>query len=261
MSTLHNFFSFAVIAVFLTTPLAAEESGRDIMLKIDNRHNGNDRSMKMTMTLINKKGKKRVREMVLYSKDYGKDSKSLFYFEKPADVKGTGFLSWSYDNPDKDDDSWLYLPSLKRSRRISGASKNDSFMGSDMSYDDMGNRSVDEDNHRLLKEEEVDGFACWVIESTPKDKKHQYSKMIQWYRKDALLNVKGEFYDKKGVLLKTLKQSDIRKVNGIWVSHKTVVENVQHKHKTELDMSEVTFDTGLKDNMFKVATLERGRPQ
>jgi hypothetical protein len=231
------------------------------MLTIDERPNGNDRSMKMKMTLVNNRGKERMREMMMYSKDYGKDSKSLFYFESPADVSGTGFLTWGYDDPAKDDDRWLYLPALKRSKRISGASKNDSFMGSDMSYDDMGNRSVDEDTHELLREESIDGHECWVIQSTSKGKDYQYSKTVVWYRKDALIPVKGEFYDKKDALLKTMIQSDIKKVAGYWTAHTIIMENVREKHKTVLTMSEVAFDTGLDDNLFRVATLERGRPR
>ena len=251
----------ALLFLAVSCPCFAQESARDIMLRIDGRPNGNDRTMSMTMRLVNKNGKERIRKMKLYSKDYGKDDKSLFFFEQPADVKGTGFLSWGYDNPDRDDDRWLYLPALKRSKRISGASKNDSFMGSDMTYDDMGNRSVDEDEHKLLREEAVDGHDCWVIESVPRDPKHPYSKMVRWYRKDALATVKGEFYDRRGKLLKTMLQSGIEKIGDCWVARETVVENVQNPHKTIVEVTEVSFDTGLDDNLFRVANLERGKPQ
>jgi hypothetical protein len=134
-------------------------------------------------------------------------------------------------------------------------------MGSDMTYDDMGNRSVDEDEHKLLKEEIVDGHDCWVIESVPKDPKHPYSKMVRWYRKDALATVRSEFYDHRGKLLKTMLQSGIEKIGEYWVARKTVVENVQNPHKTIVEITEVSFDTGLDDNLFRVANLERGKPQ
>jgi len=264
--TMYRFSNTTLIIpaiVFTTTisSLQAQESARDIMIRIDERPNGNDRVMSMTMKLVSKNGKERVREMTLYSKDYGKDSKSLFYFDKPADVKGTGFLMWGYDDPEKDDDRWLYLPALKQSKRISGSSKKDSFMGSDMSYDDMGNRSVDEDTHKLMREESVEGNECWVIESIPKDGDSEYSRTVKWFRKDALLSVKEEFYDKKGDLLKTLHQSNISKKGECWVAHTMVVENVQDRHKTVLELFNVAFDTGLKDDLFRVATLERGRSQ
>ena len=251
----------ALLSMAVAFSCFAQESARDIMLKIDDRPDGNDRTMTMTMRLVNKRGKERLRKMKLFSKDYGKDDKSLFYFDYPGDVKGTGFLSWGYDNPDRDDDRWLYLPALKRAKRISGASKNDSFMGSDMTYDDMGNRSVDEDEHRLLGEETVEGHSCWVIESVPKDKKYQYSKVVQWYRKDALVSLKGEFYDRQGKLLKTMQRSGIEKIDGYWVTRTTVVENVQSIHRTIVEITEVKFDSGLDDGLFRVATLERGKPQ
>ena len=127
----------------------AELTGRDIMVKVDERPDGDEQRSVMKMTLINRRGKTRERSLLMYTKDYGKDSKSLMYFQSPGDVKGTGFLAWDYDYPKKDDDQWLYLPALKKSRRISSSSRNDYFMGTDFTYDDMGDRNVDEDIHEL----------------------------------------------------------------------------------------------------------------
>ena len=255
------FTAILTASLFSTQGISAEETGRDIMLKVDNRPNGEDRVMEMTMTLINRRDRTRERSMVLYSKDYGKDSKSLFYFEKPADVDGTGFLSWGYDDPEKDDDRWLYLPALKRTKRISGSSRNDSFMGSDLTYDDMGDRSVDEDTHRLIGEEEVDGSMCWIVESTPRDPEDMYSRMVQWIRQDALIGVKGEFFDRKGDLLKTMQKNEIRRHDGFWVSFRMEMVNVQDNHRTILEITSATFDTGLEDDLFRTSTLERGKPR
>ncbi len=238
---------------------SAELTGQDIIVKVENRPDGNDRTMTMNMTLINKQGKTRERTILSFSKDYGKDSKGLIYFKKPADVKGTGFLSWEYDNPNKDDDRWLYLPALKKVRRISGSSKNDYFMGTDFTYDDLGDRSVDEDNHELLKEEDIDGNVCWVIESRPKNKDDMYSKVIKWIRQDALMPVKVEFYDKQSNLLKILTISDIRKQEGFWTAFRMEMDNIQDKHKTILEITEMHYNQGLKDNFFKVSTLESGK--
>jgi len=226
---------------------AVELTGSVIMTKVDNRPNGDDRTMTMNMTLINKRGKTRERSVLSYSKDYGKDSKALIYFKKPADVKGTGFLSWEYNDPNKDDDRWLYLPALKKVRRISGSSKNDYFMGTDFTYDDLGNRSVDEDNHTLLREEEINGTVCWVIESKPKNKDDMYSKVIRWIRQDAIMSVKVEFYDKQDNLLKILTVSDIRKHDEFWTGFKMEMENIQEKHKTILEITEMYYNPGLKD--------------
>ncbi|MCK4396193.1 outer membrane lipoprotein-sorting protein [candidate division WOR-3 bacterium] len=236
-----------------------ELTGRDIMIKVDNRPDGDDRTMTMNMTLINKQGKTRERTVLSFSKDYGKDSKSIIYFKKPADVKGTGFLSWEYDDPNKDDDRWLYLPALKKIRRISGSSKNDYFMGTDFTYDDLGDRSVDEDNHTFLREKEIDGTICWIIESIPKNKDDMYSRVIKWIRQDALMPVKVEFYDKQGNFLKILTVSDIRKQDGIWTAFRMEMDNIQDKHKTILEITEMHYNQGLKDNFFKVSTLESGK--
>ena len=250
----------ALLTVGVAIPAgSAGLTGTAIMEKIDNRPDGNDRQTVMEMTLVNRRGRKRVRAMVVYSKDYGKDTKSIFYFRKPADVKGVGFLTWGYDNPARDDDRWLYLPALKRSKRISGSSKNDYFMGSDLTYDDMGNRSVSEDVHTLLREETVDGHACWVVQSVPKDKSYMYSKVVSTIRKDALITIKADFYDRHGALLKTMVKSDIRKHQGFWTAFLTKVENVQERHQTILKIEKMKYNRGLKNSLFRATTLERGR--
>jgi hypothetical protein len=250
---------FFLAALSFFSVQAKAETGRDIMLKVDNRPNGKDRKIVMTMTLINKRNRTRIRSMLLYSRDYGKDTKSVFSFLKPADVKGTGFLVWGYDSIGRDDDRWLYLPALKKVRRISGKSKNDYFMGSDLTYDDMGNRSVDEDTHTLLSEDVVDGHPCWTIQSVPKNKSYMYSKVISVIRKDALMPVKVDFFDRQGHLLKTLERSAIRKHQGFWTAFHTVVKNVQDKHQTVLTIGSVKYNSGLRSSLFRVSTLMRGR--
>ncbi len=234
-------------------------SGRDIMVKADNIDDGKDRRIEMEMELVNKRGKKRFRQMVLLSKDYGKDVKSVFFVKKPADVRGTGFLVWSYDNPSRDDDRWLYLPALKRSKRISGSSKNDSFMGSDMTYDDMGDRSVDEDRHKLLREEELAGHDCWVVQSIPKERDSLYSKKVFWVRKDNSIVIKGLFYDRRGKLLKVMERKNIKKVQGLWTVFLSEMKNVQDNHKTFLRLKKVKYNMGLRNSFFKISTVERGR--
>ncbi|MEA3474858.1 MAG: outer membrane lipoprotein-sorting protein [Candidatus Cloacimonadota bacterium] len=252
-----------IILLFLTAVLGWSQSkeltGRDIAIMLHNRPDGNDRKSVMQMTLINKRGKTRERTLLSISKDYGKESKSIIFFQSPADVKGTGFLQYEYEDTLKEDDRWLYLPALKKVRRISGSSKNDYFMGTDFTYDDMGDRSVDEDNHKLLCEEKIDSIKCWVLESIPKDKDYMYSKKIAWIRQDALIPVKVEFYDRQTNLLKVLKITDIRKQNGFWTAFKMEMNNIQEKHKTILEIKEMHYDIGLKDNLFRVSSLERGR--
>ena len=167
---------FITAAVLISSANAGAQSGWDIMVKVDERDDGDTRKSSLTMTLINKRGSTRVRDVISYGKDYGKDSKQLMYFKKPEDVEGTCFLSWEYDDVSKEDDKWLYMPALRKERRISGRSSNDYFMGTDFTYDDMGDRNVDEDVHTLKGEDVFEGKECWIIESVPVEKKRLYKK-------------------------------------------------------------------------------------
>ena len=248
-----------IVTIFQIVKLQAKKlSGRDIMVLVDERNDGDDRHSEMEMTLINKRGRKRIRQISSYSKDYGKDSKSVMIFQKPVDVKGTGFLSWEYNDDSKDDDRWLYMPALKKVRRISGSSENDYFMGSDFTYDDMGGRNVEEDTHTLLREEDLNEQLCWVVESIPKEKDNMYMKKIVWVRQDVKISVKVEYYDKLG-LMKTLTIKDIRQVDGIWTTHEMCIDNKAEKHQTILKFNQISYNQDLKDNIFTVTAIEKGR--
>ena len=198
-------------------------------------------------------------EVVLVGKEK-KDRKSIMFFQYPGDVKGTGFLTWDYDELNKDDDKWLYLPAIKKTRRISGSSaKQDYFMGSDFTYDDMGSRNVDEDTHTLLGEETVDGQKCWKLESLPKDKRDIYSRKTALIRQDCLIPVRVEYYDKMGKLHRRLEMSDIAKVEGFWVARKMHMTNVQTEHQTVLEIKNPTYNIPMEESKFNVTTLEKGR--
>jgi hypothetical protein len=232
-------------------------TGLEIMTRVDDRPDGDDRTQMLTMTLSNKSGRQRIREVKSYSKDFGKDKKSVMVFEKPADVRGTAFLSWEYDDPAREDDKWLYMPAMKKVRRISGASKNEYFMGSDFTYDDMGDRNVEEDSHTLLGEEVVDGHDCWKVESIPVDPEDMYTRKVIWVCKAADMAIKAEYYDKDG-LLKTFKALDFRQQDGFWTQFKSEMDNVSRKHKTVMEIDSVKYNTGINDNLFRVSTIQRG---
>ena len=188
-----------IIAAMLATATMSAQTltGREIAEKVHNRPDGDTRYCEMSLTLVNKNGSKRVRELKSFAKDYGKDRKTIMFFLYPGDVKGTGFLTWEYDQIDRDDDKWLYLPAMKKTRRISGSSsKTDYFMGTDFTYDDMGHRNTDEDTHTLLREETIDGQACWVLQSVPNTTGEIYTRRVSWIRKDCLIPVRVEYYDK-----------------------------------------------------------------
>ncbi|MCG8410209.1 MAG: outer membrane lipoprotein-sorting protein [Bacteroidales bacterium] len=229
------------------------------MQKVKDRANGDTRYSEMTIKLINKRGRERVRKVKSYSVDIGKDKKTIMFFIYPGDVKGTGFLTWDYDEIGKNDDKWLYLPAMKKTRRISGSSaKKDYFMGTDFTYDDMGSRNVDEDKHKLLREETIEGHKCWIVESISKDKRDLYSKKISWIRQDCLIGVKIEYYDKLGKLHRKLEISNVEKVDGFWIAKQLHMTNVQNKHQTYINIENPKYDIDIKENKFTVAILEKG---
>ncbi len=247
-----------VIGIF---PLFSDSgiTGRKIMDMVDNAPDGETRKAILTMRLINKRGKERVRKIVSYSKDYGKDKKNLMFFMAPADVKGTGFLAYEYDDEKKEDDRWLYLPAMRKVRRISGSSNNDYFMGSDFTYDDMGEVDIDEYDYKLLKEEKYEGHDCWVVESKPKKRKNKmYSRKVMVVRKDALKVVKTDYYDWDKRLLKVFVAKKIELVQKIWTVLLMEIKNVQNNHKTILEFSKIEYDIEAKDSLFKVSSLQRG---
>ncbi len=174
-------------------------------------------------------------------------------------MKGTGFLTWDYDEIGKEDDKWLYLPAMKKTRRISGSSaKKDYFMGTDFTYDDMGSRNVNEDTHTLLREETIDGQLCWVVESLPKDRRDIYSKKISWIRQDCLITVKVEYYDRLNKLHRQLILSDIKQVAGFWLAQNLHMTNVQTDHQTIITIENPEYNVAAAENLFTVAKLEKG---
>lgn len=236
----------------------AQVSGKEIMEKVYHNPSGDDVQGRLTMTLINRQGESRVRNLQQYTKDYGDVEKKVMFFLSPADVKGTSFMSWSYTDG-SDDDQWIYLPALKRIRRISSDGKGDYFMGSDFTYDDLGERHPDEDDHKLTGEETIDGKECWVIESTPKDQDYMYSRTITWVMKDNYLGLKREFYDDRGRHLKTLTIKDYDQIDGFWTILETEMKNVQRDHTTHMKFSDVKINQGIPDRMFTERNMMLGQ--
>ncbi len=245
------------LTVSALTELKAQPIGQKIMEDVYNLPKGDDMQGELTMTLINRQGEQRVRNLRQYSKDYGDVEKKIMFFLSPADVRGTSFMNWSYTDG-RDDDQWIYLPALRRVRRISSDGKSDYFMGSDFTYDDLGERHPDEDNHKLLREETLNGKACYVVESTPKDPDYMYSKTITWVMKDNNLGLKREFYDDRGRLLKILDIKQFEKINGYWTILETEMQNVQNNHTTRMKFNNVQYNQGIPDRMFTERSMTLG---
>ncbi|RLD80030.1 MAG: hypothetical protein DRJ15_08025 [Bacteroidetes bacterium] len=167
-------------------------------------------------------------------------------------------MNWTYDDESKSDDQWIYLPALKKVKRISSDSKSDYFMGSDFTYDDLGDRKLDDDAHQLIGEETIDGVDYYVVESTPKEEDYIYSKTKTWIRKDNFIGLKKKFYDEDEDLLKILKIKKVEEISGFLVITRSEMENVQNDHKTTMVLSDIEINTGISDSKFSERMMMRG---
>ena len=253
---------YLLLYLFIFLPIHAfsgELTGEQIAKLWDKRDDGNTSIAQTKFILENKRGQQRIRETIRYWKDYdgkdGFDEKSVLFFLSPPDIRKTGFLNWSYEEVEKDDDQWLYLPALKKVKRIASDNKEDYFMGTDLTYDDMGDRKVEEDNFKLLREEKHKGKGCYVLEATPKQKDYMYSKRIIWLDKKELTEYTVLFYDRKGKELKKLEE-DWTKVTGIWTLKKMFVEKFLSGHKTTIEIEGVQINVDVSNNVFVKKTLK-----
>jgi hypothetical protein len=251
--------ALAALAAFLLALPAVSFalSGTEIMTKVHNRENGKSSIVESTMTLINDKGQTKDRAVRAVRKEYGDLSKSMIRFLSPVDVKGTAFLIW--ENANRDDDQFIYLPALKQDpRRIASSEKSSRFVGTEFTYEDLENRKVEKDDHKLLREEKLDGKQVYVVESTPKKSSDsQYKKLISWVRPDIWIPVKIEFYDENGALLKVLTVKKVEQVQGIWTTMDSIMDNVQDKKKTQLIINKVQYNADIPDEYFTERYLKR----
>ncbi len=259
---------FISLFVIVQSAYAETLSARQIMDRVDAVDDGDHATQDMEMVLIDKRGNQRVRHLTSFSRDEGKNGKdrhSIMFFVSPTDVKNTGFLTYDYDDGDKDDDQWLYLPALKKTKRIASSDKSSSFMGSDFTYADMTKRKLDNYGYTLLKEDEVKGQKVWVIESVPNNEKEiketGYTKSVVFVRQDNYIVIRSVNWVKKGKKLKYMEVKKLEKIDGIWIATALDMATKKGKktlHKTELRFSNVKFNQALNDDMFSVRRLEKG---
>ena len=211
---------------------------------------------KVLMELINKDGRKRVRELTMLRKDYEEGGNQMYfmYFHKPADVKDTTFMVYKY--PDRDDDRWLFIPAINLVKRIAANDKYSSFVGSDFTYEDVSGRKPEEDIHILLRRDELNGRGCFVIESRPRGPS-VYTKKISWIDETNFLPLKEEFYDKQNELYRQFEAQELKDINGILTITKRTMKNVKTGHRTEVTFQGVEYNLGIEDNIFSERYLRR----
>ena len=257
------------ISIFSTLLIAGAlfaESGYDIMKKADEVPEPKTSSSTATLTIHSKKGSDRIREVIMKGKDYGDVSKSVIVFTTPKDVAGTGYLMFEYEEDSngnkKDSDNWLYMPAMKKTRRIasSGSESEGSFMGTDFTYQDMGDRSLSKYDYKLLGEETVEGVNCYKVECISKEHTEKDPRYIAYVGKADYIMRKCEFYDRQDTLHRVLTCTDFTTIKGFTTAQKMKMENVQTGTWSLIESKNIQYDEeDIDDSLFTVAALEKGR--
>lgn len=251
-----------LICLLFSNPLP---EGETVAQNVYQRDEGVTRIANLKMVLRNKRGQERVRDVKVYRKYFGKEKRSVLFFHGPKKLKDTGFLTHDFPEADKEDDQWLYLPALKKVRRISASDRGDYFLGTDFTYDDMKNESrinPEDFDSKTLREEVVDGHKTFVIEEIPVSdaiaKELGASKRLVWVDAERWIPRRIETWDIKGNPKRTVTMHEIKEVQGIWTTHRIEAKNHKTKHATSFIFSDITYNEELSDNTFAKNTLRRG---
>jgi hypothetical protein len=249
-----------VLLATVTSAQTPEDKGLAISIEADKRNTGwVDSQAQMLMVLRNKQGqesKRRIRSRSLEVE--GDGDKGLTIFDEPRDVKGTAFLSFTHATTP--DDQWLYLPALKRVKRIASANKSGPFMGSEFAFEDLSSQEVEKYTYRWLRDESVSERKAWVIERIPQYPHSGYTRQVTWVDMEMYQPLKVEFYDRKKSLLKTLTFEKYQQyLEKYWRADQMHMVNHQTGKSTTLTWSEYRFRTGLEHGDFTRNSLKRAR--
>ena len=256
---------FTPSAGFAIAPTEADPA--KIMTAVENRDTGDKMISRMQMTITDGAKRSRVRVVRSRTMKFGAATKQIMFFESPADIRNTAMLSVDYDDGGKDDDQWLYLPSLHKSTRISSSDKSGSFMGSDFTYSDMTKKDPKNYSYILLAQSVTfRGEDCWKIEARPSTAKEKREtgnvKSVMLINKSKLLPVKVKSWVREGKKLKLMIAGDIRKVGGLWLPHKMAIRTVRGKKVQSTTvlkfLSIKVSDKSVKAADFSQRRLEKG---
>jgi outer membrane lipoprotein-sorting protein len=255
-----------LLSLIFAAPSWAEEDpvakGEAIAHEADLRDRGfHDTQAKLRMTLVNRAGQKSERQLrvqTLEVLDANDGDKSLVVFDQPRDIKGTALLSYSHIL--EPDDQWLYLPALKRVKRISSNNKSGPFVGSEFAYEDMVSQELQKYDYKWLRDEPCGSLECFVVQLRPRYENSGYTRQVTWYDKDEYRPVKIEYFDRKDALLKRLTFNDYRQYLGkYWRAHDLLMVNQQSGKQTRVVIESIEFQTGLTEADFTRSSLERAR--
>lgn len=250
-STLRLLVLFLIAAAGVTTAWAQDDA-TEIMKKshMAYYYAGDDGIAEVTMTLVGKNGKERLREFTMLRLDIedGGNQKYYTYFKKPSDVARTSFMVWK--TSEGNDQRWIYVPAIDLVRPISADDKNSSFVGSDFSYEDVSGRHWTEDTHVMTGDSTVDGKAVWVITSTPKEGDNSFAKKVSYIDKANYLPLMELYYDKKGELFRRFTALEIKDVDGFTTMTKRQIENLEKGSHTIVAFDSIDYNAGISEDIF-----------
>jgi hypothetical protein len=250
----------AFVVLIFCAAFALAQDGAGIMRAAKDRVRSDTMSSRSRMVIAAKNGSTTERVIDQYSKDAAEGyARAVIVFQSPATVKGTRFLTM--DNASGKSDQWIFLPGVGKVRRIAASESGGNFMGTDFSYDDMSSMDRDPglDTHGILREEELEGSACYVIQSVPRDAGYKYSKTISWIDKSAYRIYRREMYDRRGALEKVMELSGYRDIQGRDTPMQTKVSTLAAGTSTTIYMDIVKYDDPIPEGVFTTAYLETGR--
>lgn len=262
MTYLVRLFVLVATATFATATLAQTpaEKGLEIAKQIKARDLGwGDSQSDLTMILRDRKGREVVRKMRSKSLEVdGDGDKGLTVFDTPLDVKGTAFLSFSHIVGD--DDQWLYLPALKRVKRIASRNKSGPFLGSEFAFEDLSSFEVEKNTYNYLRDEACGELTCYVVEMDPVDKYSGYTRVVAWVDQEHYRVHKIDFYDRRDTHLKTLTIEGYQLYEDkFWRAAKQIMVNHKNGKGTDILVENIRFNTGLSDADFNENKLARAR--
>jgi hypothetical protein len=245
---------------------AAPTTAQEVAQAIQDRDTGRDSRAEMRMRLFDRQGRVRERVMTLLSKQGAGTTgdRTLVRFSYPNDIKGTGFLVW--EHPDAEDERFLFLPALGRVRRIAGQEKQESFVGSDLSYEDIGGRKVADYTYTFADENASwtapDGakHAAWALESRARDRRAGYPRYVSLVLKDRFIAVHADLFNARDERAKVFDVRKLERIDGIWTVMDLAVVNERDKTRTELTTTTMRYNAGLKDEDFSRRALEQAAP-
>jgi hypothetical protein len=261
----HRLAAAALLSLALAAPpVLGEDSldGRQVMQCVDARPRGGDQVLSTTWRLRKKSGRERVRKTRSYWRDYraldgGMRSKRLIVFESPADLRDMGFLVWSYADSEADDTRWIYLPALRKIRRIAGRDRGKSFAGTEFNYEDLDDREIDEEAHSLVELTQLDGRRVYVVDSRPHDTDSGYTRRRQYVDVENCIVPRIEYFNRHDQLERTLTV-EWQKVDDIWDWARLEMQNERSGNRTTVEVTEVQHTSGLDDWTFSENALRDG---